>query len=140
MYARIWRGTCLAIVLAATTGLVVRVGAQGAATDITLIGCITKPATPAAAGSSGFAVSDVTSVTLPREYPEGSITRTYKLDAEAAKLAPHVGHKVTIAGTLPSKPGSMPATPVDKAAPPPTPENAPVLKVTSVTMMSPTCP
>jgi hypothetical protein len=138
MYARIWRGTCLAIVLAATTGLAAQGGAG--ATEISLIGCITKGATPAAAGSSGFLVSDVTSVELPRTYPEGSISRTYKLDGDAAKITPHAGHKVKITGTLPSKPGSQPATPVDKAAPPPSAETAPALTVTAVTMMGPTCP
>jgi hypothetical protein len=138
MYARIWKGTSLALVLAATAGL----AAQGGTSELSLIGCIRKADPPPAAGSPGeFVVSDVASVSLPRNYPEGSITRTYKLDVEAAKVSPHVGHKVTIAGTLAVPPsGQKPATPVDKPTPPPNPANAPVLKVTTLTMLAATCP
>lgn len=141
MNACIWRGTCLAIALAATTGLAAQGGSPAAqgATDITLSGCIQKADPPAGGGSAGFLVSNVTSVTVPSNYPEGAITRIYRLDADAAKISPHVGHQVTITGTLTARPSSGPAPPPGKPTTPPTAANAPTLKVTSVSMVSATC-
>jgi hypothetical protein len=58
----------------------------------------------------------------------------YRLDAEAAKLNPHVGHKVEVTGAL-----DAPATPAPAIADPPSAEHAPRLKVDTVKMLSETC-
>jgi len=55
---------------------------------------------------------------------------SYKLDADDAKLTAHVGHKVTISGTVDSKAS---ATGAAMSA------SAPKLKVETVTHVSPTC-
>jgi hypothetical protein len=143
MNAFIWKGACVAIVLAATTGL----AAQGAstttaagATDITLTGCIEKAEAPAAGGGAGFVLTNVTAVTVPARYPDGAITRIYRLDGDAARISPHVGHKVAITGALAAAPNSdKPPSGLEKAAPAPTAANAPMVKVTAVKMMGPTC-
>jgi hypothetical protein len=69
-----------------------------------------------------------------------SAATEYRLDASDAKLAPHVGHKVEITGTLDSASASSSAS-----TPPPTAtasgsSNAPKLKVDDVKMVAATCP
>ena len=140
MKAGIWTGTCVAMALAATVGLV----AQGGTTPISFVGCIQK-VDPAPAGTAGaFLATNVTSVSVPARYPEGAITRLYRLDADAAKVTPHVGHLVAIEGTLAMAPNSEKAPPPPpanfKAPPAPTAATAPMVKVTAVTMKAPTCP
>jgi hypothetical protein len=70
-----------------------------------------------------------------------SAATEYRLDAADAKLAPHVGHKVEITGTLDSASGSASASATSQ---PPTAtasaSNAPKLKVDDVKMVAPTCP
>jgi hypothetical protein len=122
-------GTCVAIALAATTALV----AQGT-TPITVVGCVEKAET-------GFIVSKVMSVQVPARYPEGAITRLYRLDGDAATISPHVGHTIAVDGTLAMAPNSeKPPVGTDKAKPEATPATAPVLKVTSIQMRTPSCP
>jgi len=59
----------------------------------------------------------------------------YRLDdAEQAKIAPHVGHKVEVTGTIDPTSPSATAGATSTAAP------APKLKVDSVKMLASTCP
>ena len=58
----------------------------------------------------------------------------YRLDTEASKLNPHVGHKVEVTGSLDATGSATPAS-----ADPPSAENAPRLKVDTVKMLSETC-
>ena len=138
MKASVWTGTCVAIALATTVGL----AAQGT-TAISFVACIQK-ADPAPAGPAGvFIATNVTSVQVPARYPEGAITRVYRLDADAAKITPHVGHLVAIDGTLAMAPNSenapKPPAPDFKAPPAPTAATAPMVKVSAVTMRAPSC-
>ena len=57
------------------------------------------------------------------------VANEYRLDADDAKLSPHVGHKVEITGTA-----AKPAGAESSAA------SAPKLKVDTVKMVSATCP
>jgi hypothetical protein len=65
-----------------------------------------------------------------------SAANEYKLDATDAKLAPHVGHKVEITGTLDSSSPSSSQPPTATASG----SNAPKLKVDDVKMVAATCP
>ena len=56
----------------------------------------------------------------------------YRLDADDAKLTPHVGHKVEITGT--AEAAGMAQRPATSRA------SAPKLKVDSVKMIAATCP
>jgi hypothetical protein len=58
----------------------------------------------------------------------------YRLDADVAKLNPHVGHKVEVTGVLDSAAAGAAA-----ATDPPSRENAPRMKVESVKMLAETC-
>jgi hypothetical protein len=65
--------------------------------------------------------------------PSTAVASEYRLDADDAKLTPHVGHKVEIAGTV-EQPPSRTEPPAASAA------NAPKLKVDTVKMIASTCP
>jgi hypothetical protein len=83
--------------------------------------------TNAAVSTSGTAG---TAGTTP---PSTAVSSEYRLDADDAKLTPHVGHKVEITGT-PEQPSSTTQPPAASAA------NAPKLKVDNVKMVASTCP
>ena len=57
------------------------------------------------------------------------IASSYRLDADASKLTPHVGHKVEISGTV------QPSTSSSSSAA----SAAPTLKVDNVKMIAATC-
>jgi hypothetical protein len=85
-----------------------------------------KAAKPIAAAGSTAATSPV------------AIMSTYRLDADEAKLSPHVGHKVEITGTVEnaagaSTPSATSATAALSVA------NAPKLKVDAVKMIAANC-
>ncbi len=65
--------------------------------------------------------------------PMTAVASEYRLDADEAKLSPHVGHKVEITGT-PERPARATEQPAASAA------NAPKLKVDTVKMLGTTCP
>jgi hypothetical protein len=80
------------------------------------------------AGTSGTTSSSSSSMTAPR----------YRLDdAEQAKIAPHVGHKVEITGTLDDT--SKSTSPSATAGATSTAAPAPKLKVDSVKMLASSC-
>jgi len=65
--------------------------------------------------------------------PVTAVASEYRLDADEAKLTPHVGHKVEITGTPEAAPRAT-QPPAASAA------NAPKLKVDSIKMVATTCP
>ena len=107
----------------ASTGTSGAAGAPAAAaeTKFVLKNAMASASATGAAGTAGTAgtASDASSV-----------ASEYRLDADDAKLSPHVGHKVEITGTAP-KPSS---------AAQPSAASAPKLKVDNVKMISATCP
>jgi hypothetical protein len=147
----LWSGFLTATVCAVTVGLAAQTppqtppssSASQASKSITLSGCIEKA--PAEAGAS--AATAPPAFILADAAPAGSASGTvgtsggakpaskYRLDADAAKLTPHVGHKVEITGTVDEMSSS--ATPPSGA----TASSAagPKLKVDSVKMVAATC-
>ncbi len=106
------------IVFALTLGLVAglspSVVGQTAATPPTqyvVIGCLARQGTAAA---PRFVLTD----------PRGEKPTTYRVQGDAAQLAPHVGHTVEVAGTL-----TAPATPAGQY----------VLKVGSLAWIASSC-
>ena len=156
MRTSIWSGACAATVFGLGVALV---GAQsasqpsqsGASKSITVTGCIQKAeqAPTGTAGTSGTtrpAASETkflltsaamsptgTSGTAGSAAPSTAVASEYRLDADDAKLTPHVGHKVEITGT-PEQASSVTQAPSASAA------NAPKLKVDNVKMLATSCP
>jgi len=158
MTTRIWSGTCAAITLGLTVGLLAQQSSQPpqtttqstSAKSITVSGCVqrTEQAPTGTTGAAGAARSTTetkflltnaaittsgTSGTAGTTPPSTAVASEYRLDADDAKLTPHVGHKVEITGT-PEQPTSPTQAPAASAA------NAPKLKVDTVKMVSSTCP
>ena len=77
--------------------------------------------------SNGSSAETATSAAKAGSPPSG-----YRLDADASKLAPHVGHQVEISGTI-ENPGSTSAAADDVFS------SAPRLKVVSVRTLAATC-
>lgn len=162
MRRTIWSGTCAAIALGLTVGLVAQQPPQtppsstqsSSAKSVTVTGCIqraeqsptgtsgttgaTRPSdtkfllTSAAMSTSGSSTG--TAGTTGTTAPSTAVASEYRLDADDAKLTPHVGHKVEIAGTVAEQSSSMTQPPAASAA------NAPKLKVDTVKMIAATCP
>jgi len=157
MSSRIWSAAC-AIVLGASVGVLAQespapqAGASqssAAAKKITVSGCVAKaeaaqtPTGTAGAGGAGASEKEAKFVLQDAAMAPGgtagtagapttSIASQYKLDADDAKLTPHVGHKVEITGTVAEAKGATEA-PAASAA------NAPTLKVDNVKMVAPSC-
>ncbi|PYQ75415.1 MAG: hypothetical protein DMG04_07295 [Acidobacteria bacterium] len=155
MNIRIWSGTCAATVFGLAAVLA---GAQdapqtrqnSAGKSITVTGCIQR-AEQATTGTSGrsaanrgtsetkFLLTNAAMSTSGTTGTAGTTSRStaalseYRLDADDAKLTPHVGHKVEITGTT-EQPPSTTQPPAASAA------NAPKLKVDNVKMIASTCP
>jgi pyruvate/2-oxoglutarate dehydrogenase complex dihydrolipoamide acyltransferase (E2) component len=120
--------------------------AAAKANSLIVEGCLQRSpqaatATPGATGTAGAASETFTlaNAMKPASAPAGAtIASSYRLDAEASKLTPHVGHKVEITGTLeaaaaaPS--GSASSAPASGAS-----AAAPRLKVDNVKMLAATC-
>jgi len=86
----------------------------------------------AAKGSAADAKPETRGTSGTAATPEpGSM---YRLDADQAKLNPHVGHKVELTGTLDTAGAPAAANPA-----PPSAVNAPKLKVDTVKMLAETC-
>jgi hypothetical protein len=141
----------LASVCAVTVGL----GAQAptsaqppsaqpeASKSVTFSGCVEKAAPDAAAPA---AAASAPAFILTNASPAGSgggavgtggsakpAAAKYRLDADDAKLSPHVGHKVEVTGTIDDK--AMPSAPSGAAAA----SAGPKLKVDSIKMVAATC-
>ena len=159
MRLRTWSATC-AIVLGVSVGILAQDAAapqtpskSAAAKTITVTGCVAKAqqaasaptGTAGAAGAaateketkfvlSGAAISpSATAGTAGATTPSTTaVASEYRLDADDAKLTPHVGHKVEITGTVDEPKGATQA-PAASAA------NAPKLKVDNLKMVAPSC-
>jgi len=151
---KIWFGTCAAIAVGFTVGVLAQDSPArqpaSASKPITVTGCIQKAA-QVPTGTSGTAASASATKeplfvlanaaisatgatgTSGANPPVSAVASEYRLDADEAKLTPHVGHKVEITGT---------PEPVARATQPPAASaaNAPKLKVDSVKMIAATCP
>ena len=157
MRSRIWSATCAAIVLGVSVGILAQdapapqsASQSAAAKKITVTGCVAKTqqaatgtsgSTAAAAGAKEpkFVLSDAsmssnatTGTAGTAAPPATAIASEYKLDADDAKLTPHLGHKVEITGTVEESKGAT-QPPAASAA------NTPTLKVDNLKMVSPSC-
>jgi hypothetical protein len=150
MRSALWSGFLAAIVCAVTVGLVAQTppssSAPQASKQVTLSGCIEKAPTEAGASAATETPSFILADAAPAAAGSASGTvgtsggakpaAKYRLDADAAKLTPHVGHKVEITGTVDDMSSS--ATPASGA--PASNAAGPKLKVDSVKMVAATCP
>jgi hypothetical protein len=119
------------------------------ANALTLTGCVERADQLAAAATAGttvdsqqFVLIRAVSATTKAPSPAGtsgakasptSLGMMYRLLGDAAKLNPHVGHKVEIVGTLASTASDPVGTTTPSAA------DAAQLKVQSVKMLAETC-
>jgi len=147
----LWSGFLAAILCAVTAGLVAQTppgsSAPQAGKQVTLSGCIEKA--PAEAGASAATAPPAFILANAAPAASGSASGTvgtsggatpaskYRLDADAAKLTPHVGHKVEITGTVDEMSSSSSATPPSGATA--SSVAGPKLKVDSVKMVAATC-
>jgi hypothetical protein len=149
---RIW-ATTVAVLIG---GLAVALAAQEPQTPrsgsnklITVTGCIQR-ATEAPTGTSGtagaakmgdtkFLLTSVATSGTGTAGTSGTASRAneYRLDADDAKLTPHVGHKVEVSGSLDD--AASAAAPPAAAGAATSAANAPKLKVETVKMIASTC-
>ena len=127
---------------------------KAAPAKITLTGCVERADQVASAGASAATVDSLSFMLInaskdgaaASSRPEAVGTsgtagaaakeakgETYRLDAEVAKLNPHVGHKVEVTGVVDSAAGA----PAASAAP--SRDDAPRIKVETVKMLAETC-
>ncbi len=160
MKMNVWAGMHAAVFVTLGVGLAGQTSAQSppqnasqASPDhIMVTGCV-QPAAAGPTGTSGTAGSasaeakfHLTNVAPSTAGAQGagkastsaSPARTYRLDAEDAKLAPHVGHKVEISGTIAPAGASATASP-SAASPSAKAPQLPQLKVDTVKMVAATC-
>jgi hypothetical protein len=107
---------------------------------ITITGCVERADEMSAAGTVGTTVDSLEFVLVDRPETAGtsgtkgasapSMAKGYRLDADVAKLNPHVGHKVEIGGYV-----DEPAATNGAAAA----ANGPKVKVETIKMISETC-
>ena len=149
----------VAIVSTVTAGLVAQTPSSSTpqsstAKQVTLAGCVEKAPAPAGAAASASATATPAFI-LTNAAPAGTggtvgtagsakPAAKYRLDADAAKLSPHVGHKVEITGTIDeSSSASSPSSASSAATPPSASSSAagmePKFKVESVKMVAATC-
>lgn len=108
---------------------------------ITITGCVERADQMTQTGTLGTTVDSMSFVLI--NLPTGAVgtsgaagasaapsEKGYRLDADAAKLTPHVGHKVEISGFV-----DEPATTTGAAAS----ANGPKVKVESIKMIAETC-
>ena len=158
MRIRIWSGTCAAMAFGLTVGVLAQDTSQtqqttASAKTITVTGCIQRAEQPPTTTTTGTAASTrgmnetkfvltnaasttgttATTGTTGTTPSTTAVASEYRLDADDAKLTPHVGHKVEISGTAEQPPRTT-QPPAASAA------KAPKLKVNTVKMISSTCP
>ena len=107
----------------AATGTTGTAGASGAMADETKFVLKNAMASASAAGTDTAGTAGTASEATP-------VANEYRLDADDAKLSPHVGHKVEITGTAAKPAGAAPSSSA----------STPKLKVDNVKMVSATCP
>jgi hypothetical protein len=157
MKRRISSGACAAIALGFTVGVLAQDAAppkqtppSSSAKSITVSGCIQKAEQPTSTSATAGATRGASEVkflltnaamsatgttgTAGTTPPTTAVASEYRLDADDAKLTPHVGHKVEITGTV------EPAAAVPPQAPAASAANSPKLKVDNVKMIATACP
>jgi hypothetical protein len=123
---------------------------SAAPAKITLTGCVERADQVASSGAAATTVDSLSFMLIHASKDGGAASRPeavgtsgtvstskgdmYRLDADVAKLNPHVGHKVEVTGVLDSTAASAPA-----ATDPPSRESAPKVKVETVKMLAETC-
>jgi hypothetical protein len=135
----------VAIVCAVTVGLMAQAPSSSPDTSkkVTFSGCVEKaPADASAAPAAGAAAKPAFILTNASPAGSGTVGTSggakpaakYRLDADEAKLTPHVGHKVEVTGTVDEQPGSAssPSGAASSAA-------GPKITVDSVKMVAATC-
>ena len=149
----------LSVVLAAITSIAIgRLEARAALQSrddaplkVTVIGCVERSApipepgatTAIPADETRYVLSNITLVPPDRAEPTGTTglaieqaVRQYRLDdASASKVAPHVGDRVQITGTL-ARPAPAPAGTAGRTAPAGNTPAGPTLRVESLTKLS----
>jgi hypothetical protein len=150
-------GTFAAAAMILSVGLAAQTtpqsGSSSAATTITVTGCIQRaPAgTTATSGTTGATSASETKFVLNHAAaaspasptgtsgttPSPSVASTYRLNADDAKLTPHVGHKVEISGTVDAK--ATMTSPDSSASSSMSSANGPTLKVETVKMIASSC-
>ena len=157
MSKRVWSGVlasifCGTVAVAAAQDPSTAQSGAASGKSMTVSGCIQKaePSAGATGTAGSTAASDTTKFVLKNvssagagaagtagtagtagASAAGAMVSEYRLDADDAKLSPHVGHKVEITGTV-DKSASGAASTAATASP--------KLKVDSVKMVSATCP
>jgi hypothetical protein len=156
MSKRVWSGVlasifCGTVAVAAAQDPSTAQSGAASGKSMTVSGCIQKaePSAGATGTAGSTAASDTTKFVLKNVSSAGAgaagtagtagtagsaagaMVSEYRLDADDAKLSPHVGHKVEITGTV-DKSASGAASTAATASP--------KLKVDSVKMVSATCP
>ena len=145
----------VAIVSTVTAGLVAQTPSSSApqssaAKQVTFSGCIEKaPSDSSAAASTTTASTATPAFILTNASPAGTGTvgtagsakpaAKYRLDADAAKLSPHVGHKVEVTGTVDESSSASPATSTTTSTPSSSAGMDPKFNVESVKMVAATC-
>lgn len=156
MKATIWSAACGTIALGATVAVLAQDPPSSqtqstSAKTITVSGCVQR-AQQAPTGTSGAAGAAPSAAETKFVLTNAAINTTgttgtagttnpsstavaseYRLDADDAKLMPHVGHKVEITGTV-EQAARTTQPPAASAA------NAPKLKADTVKMIASTCP
>ena len=133
----------VAIVCAVTVGLMAQApsSSQDTSKKVTFSGCVEKA--PADTGAAPAAAAAKPAFILTNVSPAGSGTvgtsggakpaAKYRLDADEAKISPHVGHKVEVTGTVDEPaPASSPSSAASSAT-------GPKITVDSVKMVAATC-
>jgi hypothetical protein len=149
MRQTLWSVFLVALISAVTVGLVAQAPSSSApqASKVTFSGCIEKapsesgvsPAAPAeAAAGAKFILSNASPAGTGAVGTAGGAkpAAKYRLDADDAKISPHVGHKVEVTGTVEEQPPAA-SSPSSAAA---SSMAAPKLKVDSVKMVAAACP
>ena len=161
MKKQIWAGAVAAIcglsisAAAQTAGSQTPQGSRSASDQITVTGCLQRDSGTGTAGATGTTGATGASASAPKfvlnvspspssspstagTSGSSSTASKYQLDADDAKLTPHVGHKVEITGTL-DKSTSATATATSPTGTASASAGTPKLKVDSVRMIAASC-
>jgi len=98
-----------------------------------------QPATAPFMLTSAAAVAANAPVGTAGAAAPASVAKTYRLDAAETMIAPHVGHKVEVTGTVEEPSAAAAAGAPAEGAGAGAAANAPRLKIESVKMVAATC-
>jgi hypothetical protein len=136
---------CLGVGLAVFAFVAATAAAQAPAQDtqkgktVSVTGCLA-----AGADAKSFTLNDAMPATAEKEQskeaPKSSEMKTYKVTAdESLKLTGHVGHKVTLTGTIEEGAGAATPGPAGTSGTPGGGKPAASLTATALKMVSPSC-